>query len=240
MSFTKTYNQDSTNKRGKYKSTTTLVTVPLLTLLMTNTVIIEGIPYTLPQLEQDCWARLLNGALKSKDAFHNPVLGTYNTNGISLRTVVLRKVITANKQLIFNTDTRSGKVTDILANPNISWLFYNQSSRIQIRVGATAIVHTTSELGTQAWDRTNATCRKVYMGLQAPGTINATPTSGLTTALEQQDPLLPDTEVAKENFATVVTTACYMEWLWLNSRGHRRAVFHYNNGLLNSSNWLVP
>ena len=61
----------------------------------------DGLTYTLTEIEKDCWLRLLNGSLRSKDAFHNPVVANVSGNLPVTRTVVLRKVITAEKKLFF-------------------------------------------------------------------------------------------------------------------------------------------
>ena len=38
-----------------------------------NTVLIDGIEYSLEGLEKDVWLRILNGSVKYKDVLHNPV-----------------------------------------------------------------------------------------------------------------------------------------------------------------------
>lgn len=35
-----------------------------------DTVIVNNISYSLDELEKDCWHRLVNGAIKSRDPFH--------------------------------------------------------------------------------------------------------------------------------------------------------------------------
>ena len=69
----------------------------------------DGFSLSLTDIEKDCWLRILNGSLKSKDPLHNPVVANSNTGVVNMRTVVLRSVDTKNKTLAFHTDIRSGK-----------------------------------------------------------------------------------------------------------------------------------
>ena len=72
-------------------------------------ILIDGINHDLNSLQKDIWKRLLNGALRSKNPFHTPVVANVNTHGVNMRTVVLRKVWPDKNQLAFHTDIRSGK-----------------------------------------------------------------------------------------------------------------------------------
>ena len=84
-----------------------------------DTVLIDGINYNLEGIEKDCWVRLLNGCLRYKDPLHNPVVANINSEGVNMRTVVLRKVSQNQKQLSFHTDIRSGKWNGLLSNESI-------------------------------------------------------------------------------------------------------------------------
>ena len=203
-------------------------------------VIINGINYTLADIEKDCWVRLLNGSLRAKDALHNPTIANVNSHGVNMRTVVLRQVNTATKQLAFHTDIRSGKCAEIVSNPMVSWHFYDAAGRVQIRAAGTASLHTNDAIADAAWAKSTANSRKIYMGEIAPSLISPTPTSGLPAAFESTDPTLEESEAGRKNFAIIITKIHWLEWLWLNSGGHRRASFNYENGGLVGGNWLVP
>ena len=47
-------------------------------------------------------------------------------------------------------------------------------------------------------------------------------------------------EEGRKNFGVVTTKIKWMEWLWLNSSGHRRANFVYDEAGAFTANWLVP
>jgi pyridoxamine 5'-phosphate oxidase len=205
-----------------------------------NTVTINGIKLGLAEVEQDCWLRLLNGALKTKEPFHNPVVGTNSNGKVSMRTVVLRQVITTKRQLYFHTDVRSGKLNDVEVDNNISWLFYDAAARMQIRIAGTTCIHKENELADSAWHKISNEGRKIYMSIQPPSQRSIMPTSGIPSELEKSTLTTAETEPGRQNFAVVQTNVHWMEWLWLNGNGHRRAVFTYTDGALIDSSWLIP
>jgi pyridoxamine 5'-phosphate oxidase len=193
----------------------------------------------LAAIEADCWQRIVKGSVNFKDDFHQPVTGTVCSRGINLRTVVLRKVWPDKKQLSFHTDIRSGKLNDLKNNPAISWLFYSHSQRVQIRMGGIAHIHTDSELATTAWANTKLASRKNYLTTMPPGTASLVPTDGISIDFANRDPDAAESEMGRKHFAVVATDVNWMEWLWLNHKGHRRALFQYN-GTDVKSNWLIP
>ena len=207
---------------------------------MNNTVLKDGIHYGLPELERDCWVRLLNGTLKGKDAMHTAYLANHGNNGINLRTVVLRKVDTQQKTLCFHTDNRSGKWEEIERYPHISWLFYDAAAKIQIRAAGLATLFTNNTIADEAWQKLNANSRKTYMGIIPPSQVVNFPTSGLDPNYDGITPSLPQTEFAKEYFGMVIVKIAWMEWLWLSSTGHRRANFNYLPDNSFESNWITP
>jgi pyridoxamine 5'-phosphate oxidase len=205
-----------------------------------NTILIDGINYDLPGLEKDVWNRLLNGALRYKDPLHNPVVANANEYGINMRTVVLRKVWMDKKQVAFHTDIRSGKWKELQMRNNISWLFYDAAGRIQIRLGGTVTLHHLDTVAEEAWATSTMSSRKVYLGKQGPSNKTLLPISGLPVAFETNDPSEEESFAAKKNFGVIVTKVIFMEWLWLNNNGHRRANFIYTDEGNFSANWLIP
>jgi pyridoxamine 5'-phosphate oxidase len=195
---------------------------------------------TLDHIEKDCWEQLQRGALSSKSDFHQPVIGTISDGACSLRTVVLRKTVIAEKQLVFHTDTRSGKISDLAINNTVTWLFYSQRHRIQIRVKAKALVLIDTPIVREIWLKTPERSAKSYMTTLAPGTIAAVATSGLPNEFALREPNKAEMNAAVGNFAVVVTQVEWMEWLWLNKSGHRRTQFVYNADLTFKGDWLVP
>ena len=200
----------------------------------------DGINYDPVGLEKDVWMRLLNGSLKYKDALHNPVVANINQHGVNMRTVVLRAVNTTNKQLVFHTDIRSGKWNELQQHNNISWLFYDAPGKIQIRLSGTATLHQDDEVAEKAWTTSTMSSRKIYLGETGPSVIAVSPVSGLPAAFEANDPTPEESRAGRKNFGIVITSVTWMEWLWLNSKGHRRAGFKYFEDGSFSADWLIP
>jgi pyridoxamine 5'-phosphate oxidase len=203
-------------------------------------VLIDGIMYGLAALEKDCWLGLLNASLHYKDPLHNPVVANVSVQGVNQRTVVLRKVNTEKKQLAFHTDIRSGKWNELEISPAISWLFYNPAGKIQIRLGGIAALHHDDAVADNAWQKSTMSSRKIYLGENGPSSVAALPVSGLPAAFESSDPTAAESEAGRKNFGIVTTQINWMEWLWLNSKGHRRASFKYNSDNSFDATWLVP
>ena len=198
---------------------------------------INYIDYSLTDLEQDCWNRLVTGATKSRNPFHTPCVATLANGEVNLRTVVLRKTLPLERELRFHTDIRSHKWTELLINPSIGALFYDSDERIQLRLKGKAFLHHTDDLTAKAWQTTSLSSRKCYLTLQSPSSFANSSTSGLPEDIEQENFTLAESEVGYENFGIVSIHVQSIDWLWLNHAGHRRAFFDYEEG---SFQWMVP
>jgi len=202
-----------------------------------NQVTINNIVYTLPDLEKDTWNRLVNGAVKSRDAFHTPCVATQCNGDINLRTVVLRKALPEIKELRFHTDTRSKKWKELTLNPSISALFYDAADRIQIRVKGRAVLQFNNDITAAAWQKTSLSSRRCYLTNFDPSSFTDNPTSGLTEHIEQENFTLEESEIGFNHFGIVSIQVQNIDWLWLHHAGHRRAYFDYVSG---SFSWMIP
>ncbi len=190
-------------------------------------------------IEADCWNKIELGCTTHKHSFHTAVIATIFNGYPEMRTVVLRRVWAASKQLAFHTDIRSGKIEQLIKNPAISWLFYSSNDRIQLRLSGTASIETDSTIVKEAWQKTSCSSRRCYLAHRAPGTASAFATNGLPGIFEHRDPDLTESEEGYKNFAVILTKVNKMEWLWLHHKGHRRAAFEYHEGGT-KAHWLVP
>jgi pyridoxamine 5'-phosphate oxidase len=202
-----------------------------------NHVTINNIVYTLPDLEKDTWNRLVNGAVKSRDAFHTPCVATQCNGDINLRTVVLRKALPEIKELRFHTDTRSKKWKELTLNPSISALFYDAADRIQIRVKGRAELQVKNDITAAAWQKTSLSSRRCYLTNFDPSSFTQNPTSGLPEHIEQENFTIEESEMGYQNFGIVTIQVQNIDWLWLHHAGHRRAYFDYVSG---SFSWMIP
>ena len=193
--------------------------------------------YNLSTLEQDCWERLITGAVKSRTPFHTPSIATIHQGDVSLRTVVLRKTLPTERELRFHTDIRSPKWQELSQNPSISALFYDGIERIQIRVKGKAFLHHTNEITAEAWQKTSLSSRKCYLTVFSPSSFTEESSSGLSEDIENENFTLAESESGYSNFGIVSIHVQSIDWLWLNHAGHRRAFFDYEKG---SFQWMVP
>ncbi len=198
---------------------------------------IDYTTYHLPELEQDCWDRLVTGAVKSRTPFHTPSIATLHQGEVSLRTVVLRKTLPTERELRFHTDIRSPKWQELSQNPSISALFYDAIDRIQLRVKGKAVLHHTNEITAEAWQKTSLSSRKCYLTRFSPSSFSEESTSGLTDDIEHENFTLAESESGYSNFGIVSIHVQSIDWLWLNHAGHRRAFFDYEKG---SFQWMIP
>ena len=198
---------------------------------------IDYATYHLPELEQDCWDRLVSGAVKSRTPFHTPSIATLHQGDVSLRTVVLRKTLPTERELRFHTDVRSPKWQELSQNPSISALFYDAIDRIQLRVKGNAILHQTNEITAEAWQKTTLSSRCCYLTEHSPSSFSAISTSGLSEDIENENFTIAESEKGYSNFGIVSIHVQSIDWLWLNHAGHRRALFDYEK---ESFHWMVP
>lgn len=205
-----------------------------------NTLDYHGQRFGLAEVESHCWQQLKAG-LHYKHALHHPVIANGNDLGVNLRVVVLRHVDVDQKILGCHTDTRSGKWTELQADPALSWLFYDRDSRQQIRLFGTATLHQTDDTAEQAWEKSPLNCRRIYMGEDAPSTAVDFPSSGLPSNLTERNPTWEESIAGRPRFGIIRCRIHRLEWLWLHHEGHRRAGFEYDEqAQLVRSSWLVP
>lgn len=194
---------------------------------------------SLDTLLASIWEALQQGARFRTHAFHTGVIATISNGAPQARTVVLRKVLPESRTLIFHTDYRSKKISELTQNPNISWLFYNPEVRVQLRLSGKAILHHDSDLANLQWKNTKLFSRRCYLSI-APSSILTKPESGLPESLLRRNPTIEESEAGRENFTVVETRIQTIDWLWLNSSGHRRAKFVWQENGEKIANWIVP
>lgn len=206
---------------------------------MNDTVLINQIPYNLEDIFQDCWHRLINGAVLAKHPFHWPAIATINGDFPEIRTVVLRKALPKERALIFHTDYRSPKINQIKLNNGISWLFYDAKSRIQLRIKTVSAIHHNDELAVKLWNDSRLESKKCYLVQPAPSAITDFPTDGLPEHLNLSNLSEDFDAIGKENFAVVKNYVTEIEWLFLNQDGHRRAKFICGADKVEKY-WIIP
>jgi hypothetical protein len=195
---------------------------------------------TLPDVERQAWTLLVDGSRNPKDAFYTGTLGTLSTSGPSLRTVVLRQADPQQRSTVCYSDVRAGKVAEIRGNSAVSWLFWDDARKVQLRLTGRATVHTDDALADGHWQSTSPSNRRSYLAGPAPGSVQPFPTSGLPEGLDTREPTEEESAAGRPYFAVIITQVERLEWLWLTRGGHRRAVFRYAGTEISEAAWLVP
>ena len=185
------------------------------------------------------WKHLDLGVLERRHPFHAPVFGTVCDREPRLRTVVLRRFWRRPPQLAFHSHKGAPKVGQILANPNVYWLFYNPEAKLQLRIKGRAEIHFDDELAEEQWLATELFSRRCYIG-DAPTQDSDEATSGLPDDLVDRRPTPEESEQGRANFVVVTSTIDSIDCMELDVKGHRRSLFVWNeNGQL-ETRWLTP
>lgn len=180
------------------------------------------------------WRRLGEGVVNRHSPFHTPALATVDASGRPrLRTVVLRAAEAEEGSLRFHCDRRSDKAREIAANGLAALHVYDGWAKLQLRLEGRARLHRDDALADAAWASALAMSRVCYGVEPAPGTALAT---GDAYALPGED---PEARLGRENFCAVVLTAERIDLLYLDRRGHRRAVFSREGGDWGGT-WVAP
>jgi pyridoxamine 5'-phosphate oxidase len=194
---------------------------------------------TLDGVLNEVWSMLKRGATHFNDPFHRAVLGTVGGHGSSLRMVILREVILADRILVCHTDARAAKAQEITESDTASWLFYHPKKKIQLRIAGRAKLHTEDRFADGQWEATGVASRFNYGTTEHPGTPIDQPSSGLPDFLLNKVQSAMKSESVRKNFMAISCGIDSVDWLRLSTVGHRRARFEWDeNGL--KATWLVP
>ena len=88
-------------------------------------------------------------------------------------------------------------------------------------------------------EKTAHMSRQCYLGDKSPGSSSSIPTSGLTEKIDNSKYTIEESEIGYENFCIIETFITSIEWLYLASKGHRRALFNLKNDHIDKK-WLIP
>lgn len=167
------------------------------------------------------WAALEAASTTPGHPLRTPTLATLGTEGTpQARMVVLRAVRATARALVFHTDIRSAKWSELAANPRASVLAWDPESRQQMRLTGTVTRHGPGSTEvTAAWATLPAHTRATYAG-PAPG-----------SALEATQ------ATDAEAFGVLVFRAETLDWLVLERSGNLRARVDLTT---NAAVWIAP
>ena len=183
---------------------------------------------------------LTRGVKDRKSSFHYTVLSTVNNEFPESRTVILRNFNEEIFELNIHSDLRSEKINQITKNNNISCLFYDDKKKIQIRINGHAEIEKSSK---PSWEKLTNWSKRCYLCTTKPGTEITKPSSGFPDKFINNSPNDEDSIKGLKNFTVVRIIIRRIEWLYLASQGHRRALFEImrkDSIIKVKKKWLVP
>ena len=184
--------------------------------------------------------KLLNEGLQNRNAaFHIPVFICGSKNKFDGRIVVLRGVNEKEKKVWFHSDIRSNKIKILKSNPEATFLFYDKSEKVQLRITGISKINYQNSITIRSWKKTAHMSRQCYLGEKSPGTVFPVPTSGLTEDVDNLKYSKEESETGYKNFCVVETFIKSIEWLYLAAKGHRRAYFLLKDNSFEKK-WLIP
>ena len=182
---------------------------------------------------------IYRGVREGKDDFHTMVFSNLEDNKVESRCVILRDFNKETKTLVFNTDVRSPKVEAIKQYPNTNCLFYHFKDKTQLRISTYSTVHFNDNVHESSWKNTAISSRKCYLTKYRPSSLIEIMDDGIPEHLLAKIPTLEESELGKLNFAVIMNKIVSIDWLYLSSKGHKRARYDFTNNSVKKS-WLAP
>ena len=174
---------------------------------------------------------LLKDGVKNRESmFHTPIISSFSHQHISSRVMVLRAHNATQRTMRFHSDFRSDKVKEMLDDPRTSIIAYDPSLKTQIRLVGKSKIHHNNKNSLKAWDESQAISKKCYSVKGGSSKVIDDPASYDIKEFNVED--------GYQNFAVLVFNFDALEFLFLKSTGHRRAIHKWNKDL--KSSWLVP
>jgi len=171
-----------------------------------------------------------NAVDNAKTLFHTLILSSLDEGKIASRVVVLREFNSKERYLRFHTDARAPKIKHFQKNSNASILGYDPALKIQLKLQGNVEVHLKDDVTIASWNESTTRSKKCYSVEGGSSLEIDNPAEYDISDVNIEDGYL--------NFAVIKFTYTSLEFLYLKSSGHRRAVHSWDEEL--TSNWLVP
>lgn len=182
-------------------------------------------------VRKDVIARLTEAATGRKSPMHTPVVATADADA---RIMVLRDFDPESWTLRFHTDVRSPKSDVIGEGAPLCVLFYDPEAKVQIRCRGTGRIESESQRVQEFWEASDRFARRCYLGAP-PGEVRDEPSSGLPDWVEGARPTEEELAPARQNFSALIVEIATIDWYYLSSGGHRRAILRRDE-----ANWVTP
>ena len=191
------------------------------------------LPKNYTQLNEtlDAAEKILDLAVNdSRTLFHTPVVSSFKNKIISSRVMVLREFSLKERKMRFHTDYRAPKIDQYSSSQSATVIGYDPKLKIQIKLQGEISVYHNNAITKSAWEQSSARSKKCYSVKGGSSKKIENP--------ENYDIKDFEAEEGYQNFAVLIFTFNVLEFLYLKSTGHRRAIHKWDNKL--SSTWLIP
>lgn len=186
---------------------------------------------TEPEIRQRIWLELQRATHDRHHEWRVPVLATVDADQLpQARTVVLRQADARLHTLQIYTDSRSPKVAELLAAPDVVLVFWSKRLGWQLRVQAVASVQHSGPEVDAVWERVSQSAAAGdYLADSAPGdALHDTSDVGAVSPVASQPQ-------AVHHLAIITAQVQAIDWLELARSGHRRAALTRDGW-----EWRVP
>ena len=100
-------------------------------------------------------------------------------------------------------------------------------------------LHADDDLAQAQWEASQPGSRRCYLSAGGPGSALDAPGSGLPESLLDRRPSEAESAPGRVHFAVLACELTELDWLALDSRGHRRARFRWDHGAWQHA-WITP
>ena len=151
--------------------------------------------------------------------------------GLNFKIPFIQNVVYLDKRILrFHTDNRAAKIQAINESNLASVVGYDPDLKVQIKMTGNVDVHFNDKVTEDAWNESTPRSKKCYSVKGG-------------SSLEIKNPAdydIKDFEVEDgyENFAVLIFNFISLEFLYLKSSGHRRALHNWEDKY--TATWLVP
>jgi pyridoxamine 5'-phosphate oxidase len=172
---------------------------------------------------------------KKHHAWRTAVLATRDGETVDARTVVLREVKVKERQVLFYTDPRAGKVGQLLALPQGVLVLWSPQLGWQLRARVAMSVQTVGLDVTSRWARVKLSpAAQDYLSPLPPGARLGANLGDITGTLGGEPHSISHPERGVF-FGVVTAHISSLDWLELHPQGHRRARFD-----MDGAYWVQP
>lgn len=183
--------------------------------------VVRGRIESLHLIEAACWQELQAAAQHRGHGWRAMTLATWDGAWAQARTITLREVDAAGRQLVFYADDRSPKIAQIRAHPQGTLQAWCPSLSWQVRARVWLRVETDAHALQARWSTLRLKpAAQDYLSPLAPGDVLEAPSNE---------------RGSREHFTLVYAEVRALDWLELHADGHRRAVFD-----IDGARWVQP